>query len=436
MKRALLIFLLPALPLVAGPDLRAQLELAAEYPHSRIEILRRLIATRPDDVDDLRALLVELWLQVGDFEMAGEELAVWRDAPEDIRTIVSAKQLAADPEKRDEAIRLLKEYLGRHPDSENVLRTLVGALQATAKTDDLTEVLLASPVVARSPDLLILRARQLLAAARYEEALKDAALASTSFPDDKSVQAALPAFERLKEVLPRLLTLQSALEADPSDLPSLVMDARLSAFAGLDERARVSALRATGAWPDSMAALLTGVQAGVIRRDEAVAAGVLPDALPKDLSVLLPLDQKVASNHPGARMERAEALLGLGQPGLALRDTLVVLETSPSQAAALRVAFLAECSMGRPDSAAARLAAYEAAKPGKSELAIARQRLAEAQFAAGRLQEALELINLSLDARPASAAFRLRAAIFERLGRSAEAAEDIRLSERTSEKAP
>lgn len=431
MKRAILIFLVPTVSVLAGGDLREQFEMADGYPYSRIEILRRLIDTRPADAAVLRDSLVRLWLEVGDVGMAAAELETWPDAAEDLRTIVAAKELAATPEKIDEATGLLRDYLSRHPDSEDVLRVLIDELQAAGKREEITEVLVASPVTPGAPDLLLLRARQLRDGGRYEEALRDAALAADQFGDDESVQAALPAFERLKDALPRLAALQSALDADPSELPSLVMDAGLSASAGLEERARRSARRAREAWPDSAAALLVAAGVGVVGRDEAGAAGVFVDSLPRDPMVIVPLDQKIAEGGQGVRTARAEALLGLGQPGLALRDAEAVLEKSPSDPGAFRAAIAAECAMGRPEAATARLEEYVAGKPSRADLAAARRRIAEAWFAAGRLQEALDVINLSIEARPDPAGYRLRAAIYERLGRSAEAAEDIRRSEKS-----
>ena len=101
------------------------------------------------------------------------------------------------------------------------------------------------------------------------------------------------------------------------------------------------------------------------------------------------------------------------------------LATDPTQADARLEKIFALLKLDRLPAAAAEVRVLEQKKPGADKLSRASLYLADADLRAYRLESALEQANKALKIRTSAEAYTIRAAVFQRMGRAAEAAEDL-----------
>lgn len=411
-----------------GVALRAQLELAREasQPHSQIEIIRRILDEEPGNAA-LREELVNLWLEVDDPAMAVAVLESWNEAPPELHAVAQSKFLESTQPEESRA--LLVEYLEGDPASARATAALATFLSRTAQFADLASLLDRSPLTSQNASLLLMRAGARRAVGNFSGALEDFHTAQSLDAENPEVLSQAASYERLAIAAPHISAATSILENSPSDLRARITRSFWSTVAGLPRE---------GAHADALAALETHPTSAAAKICAALASGLSPyEALEKfsanpsaridaqQVERLLAMDLAVSGDDLNPRLQRADFLIStLNQPLLGLEDARAAVVLEPENASALLMELNALIALGRTEEAAAAYLALESARPSKSQLAEGLYRLAELQFAQGRLDASLESIGRSISLAPSARSHKLRGSIYQRLGRVDEAASE------------
>jgi len=414
--------------------LRDQLALATDDKDtlSRIELLRRIVDADPADAASHR-LLIELWIEINDYDLAAATLAAWPEAPADLAALTRASVLRNRDEDVPGAIRVLREFLAKQPSNLPANQALVSALLTTDDTH--AQLAALDALLALTPkDItsLIQRANVKLKLADYPGALADAGQAQALEPDSDTVKSALPAFERLQETLQTLPPLDAALKQNPRDLSKLVERAWWLRYGGILDRSLADANAALALDPNSIAAKITRARVlfmlGKLKaedslRDDSIDA-TKPNATDDTLAIAA-ADLALAQNPKDVAQltARARALNAAGQFLLAQRDAeaAMALNPAPTAAAAAGLEDLYAATMLGQDPAAI-FRRIEALKPPKPQLALANAHLADLYFRQANLPLALEFADRALVLDETLPMLRVKAATLKRLGRPDEAA--------------
>lgn len=426
----LLLFSLAAVSLALASPLRDQLALAetAEDRHAQIELIRRILDEEPDDA--LREKLVTLWLAVPDYDMAAAALADWKTAPESFRTRVEAEVLFHRDDNRDKAIALLAAFHAAQPDDLDITRQLARYQGDMANPQAVVELLTAAPGVADDAPLLLQRAAARRVLADYDGALADFALATRV--DGKMAANEQPAYDRLKNALPHIKAATEVLEAEPTNFAALVRRAYwLQAIGARPERVRQDAQAAHQQAPAAVTALWlvarsTGAAPRALREWSVDLSQ--PDPAPENFERLLKLDealQKKPTDPATLTLRSYELNDTPAQYRLAVQDADAALATDPARADARLEKIFALLKLNRFPDAAAEVRVLEQKKTAADKLSRAYIYLADADLRAYRMESALDHANKALKARSSADAYKFRAVVLQRMGRAAEAAEDL-----------
>jgi len=421
-----------------GASLRKQLELAQkdEDTYAQIELTRRLLDQEPNNAG-LHDELIALWLGLPDYNMADEALHDWKDAPADTRASVTAAVLFNRDDKKREAIALLADFHAKNPADIEITRQLTKYLKSLEETEKIITLLQTAPGVNEAADLLAERSLARRAMNDYDGALVDFAAAKAIDSTESTVYSNNASNDRLANALPHIKDASAILAKDPTNLAALIDRAFWFNETGFAYRNSLTdANAALKAVPNSVGVLMLYVQA-------ANSAGKLSarDALDKfqvdanrpsmnweNLDQLLKLDDALAKKPTDVPLLLARASLlneALDQYRLALVDADKVLTIDPKNGKARLLKIYSFIKMAQPNEAAAELRAIEAAKPSPEKLSEALTYFANTAFGAEKLELALEYANRALNAKPTVDLYKLRAAIFQRLYRTAEAQADL-----------
>ena len=411
-----------------GSTLREQLALADEAndTHARIEIIRRILETESDD--ELSGQLVNLWLSVSDYDMAESALKDWKTAPPGFQAGVTAEILYNRDEKPGEAIALLAAYHGKDAADLDITRQLARFYGAQGEQRKVAALLASAPGVSGDAPLLLQRARAKRALADFDGALADFALAEKV--DAKETESSKPSYERLQAALPQIKSATTRLEKNPKDYEALVARAYWYLASEAPDLARTDAETAYNLAPQSVAAAWLYARSAYSRQRALEEFSVdldKGDPTPEVLGKLVKYDALLAAKprDAAALIARSFQLSEASQFLLALKDAEAALAVSPSSADAHVEKIYALIKLGRRSDAAAVLPALEAAKPPAATLARASGYLADAELNAGNLDLALDYATKALKAQSSANLYKVRAAIFQRLGRVAEANDDL-----------
>jgi len=415
-------------------DLKAQLALASEDNNTlaRIDLLRRIIDADPGD-NGARTSLVELWLAVPDYDMAGAALADWKNPPPSLAARATAQIQWRRDKDPDGAIRTLRAWLASSPDDEPALADLSAILGATgqwkAQIDVLDRLLALSP---RLPGALLDRANAKRRSGSYAAAVEDAKAAAKLDPEADAVKNALPAYERLAAALEKIATLDARITDDPKDLTAILLRAYYFADAAVWERALDDAGTALTLDPQSAYARITKARAlhQLRKRDSAADDAVnvnVPIEDARTAAGIIDADAALArdARDAAALGTRAHFLNASGQFALALLDADAALAIDEDATAAAIAGVAAAANLGQMDDAVARLRRLDATRPPKKQLAAANGLVAEAAFRNGRSGLALDYADKALRLDETEYMLRIKAQCLQRMGRAEEAAAAI-----------
>lgn len=432
MRRPATIFLfsLAVVSMTLASPLRDQLALAesAEDRFAQIELIRRLLDEEADDA--LWERLVTLWLAVPDYDMAAAAVGDWKSAPESFRTRVEAEVLFHRDGARDKAVAVLSAFHAAHPDDLEITRQLARFHGAMGNGRAVVALLAEAPGVSGDAPLLLQRAAARKVLGDYDAALADFALAVKV--DPQAARAEQPAYDRLKNALPHIRAATAALEKNPSDFAALVRRGFWLQSAGAPAAAvRRDAEAAHQLAPSAATALLLLARSTSdtprALREWSVDLGK-PDPSPDQFERLLRLDetlQRKPSDAAALTLRSYELNDTPAQYRLAVRDAEAALAADPARADARLEKIFALVKLDRAADAAAEVRVLEQGKPAPDKLSRAYIYLADADLRAYQLDSALEYATKALKVRPSADAYKFRAAIFQRLGRTTEAAEDL-----------
>ncbi|MDX2079517.1 MAG: tetratricopeptide repeat protein [Terrimicrobiaceae bacterium] len=421
----LLILLVPALR--AGdsvPDVAAQLGLATEAQdvHAQIELLRRLIESGSTDAD--RERLVRLWMQVGDLKEAEATLAGWPDAPATLRGIVEATALAdRDPAA---ALAILQKLRADEPTNEELLQLQLRIAQASGDRQQIIEMLSAFPETPRRADLLLLRADARRRLGEFQPALADFQAAESIDPEKTT--SSKPDYDRIAVALPDLQKLDAVLADKPDDFTARIERAAIRMNLGTDRGlVNEDLVAAEAVAPDSVSLKLLQARL-TLNPTAALARHAIdlnqPNPPADSFRRLVRLDDRLAQapNDPSLLAARSFELNDkAAQFRLALKDADAALRADPSNVAAQLERIYALLALGNTASAVAALPELEKSKTTPAELARALGYIAQSEFQANRLETAMDFADRAIQAKANPTLQRLRAAIFTRQGRTADA---------------
>lgn len=410
----------------SAPDLaklKSQLSLA-ENDHDKlaqIEILRRILDADPQDTKSHQAL-IDLWLDIEDYDMAQATVDAWTNAPAGTVALTHAAVLRYRDEDIPAAIKVLRDYLAKSPKDVDAWKALVSCLltthDAAAQVDALNALIALQP----SPDAYMERANAKLQLRDYTGAMADARAAQKMDPDASTVKQNMPTFERMEEALKAIAPLDAALAKDPKDVSALLARAWWFRYGGMNDRSLTDAQAALTILPDSIMARIAAARAQYLL-DQLKAE----DAL-RDLSIdvnkahsleaaqaIVTDDLALAKNPKDAKAlrDRAYALNDAQQFLLAKRDAEAALAIDSKFAAAAMEDLYATEMLGQDPAPTYRR--IEGMKPPKDQMSLAAAYLGEYYLRQSSLQLALEFAQKSLDLKETERALRTKAAVLNRL---------------------
>lgn len=415
----------------AAPDpaaLDAQLAMATEADDllARIEILRRIVEADPANAA-ARRQLVELWLAARDYDLAAATLDAWPEAPADLTALTRAAVRRFRDEDPAGAIAILRAHLDGAPRDLAAQRALVAVLLTTNDVPAQITALDALLKLEPGAQNLLARANARLRAGDYPGALVDARAAQALAPEDATVKADLPTFDRLAEALDALPPLDAAIKANPRDPKALVERAWWRRYGGMNPASLADSDAALAVSPDSLAARVlrarTRYLLGEIKAEEARDADAIDVTKPLALDAILRIqafDETLARSpkNSAALAERASALNAAEQFLLARRDAGAALALAPENSAAALELLFADTRLGEDPAPALRR--LEAMKAPRADLALAYGYVANFSLAQGNLPLALEFSEKSLAARETAWVLKIQSAALMRLGRTEE----------------
>jgi tetratricopeptide (TPR) repeat protein len=333
-------------------QLRAQLAAAAEAEDKAgiIELSRRIVALRPNDVDAWERL-ARAQFDRKDFARCAATLDAWQKA---IRPPPAAiddfrGDLAAQAKNYDEAERHWLAFLSRKPsrtDAASMYDKLADLAAVGERWIDHEKYRRSALAAEESVARRVAHATALLRLHQWEAAYAEIAKANQLDSSDAEVKQWLPQFERLKFFLPEIQTIDARLTKSPDDVDLLLERARLFARAdrpvlALDdcERAMKVAPRSMRARIQMADALLKLNRVGDAARLQVSAQlvrardGYLSFEI---LTALRDADARIAQNpnDADALAARARTLFGLKQFALALDDAQAALKIDNQNVAA------------------------------------------------------------------------------------------------------
>lgn len=424
---------------VCATSLREQLNAATvdEDSHAQIDLIRRLLDQAPDDA--LQRRLVTLWIAAADYGMAERVLQNWKSAPEGFRTIAEADILLARDRNRAEALAKLESSHARQPEDREVTLRLVEVLSDQKDNARIDEILTVVPGVEVDAGLLLRRARARRSLTKFEQALKDFATADQIDPEGSADDR--PAFERLGAALPEINLVTKKLAAGSDNFELRIVRAQLYRDGGADSgliAAEAEAAQTIN--PGSVAATLLYAVASQSRKMALEEYSVdlrQPPPSAKALRRLAELDVRLSQNPRDAKALASRSFLlneATGQSRLALRDAEAALEIEGNRSLAHRERIFALTQLNWNTRAAEALAAMERAKVSRLDLARAYGTLAVAELESYRYEAALAYATRSIEAEASAQRYQTRATILQRLGRVAQAREDLQKAKALEEK--
>ena len=423
------------------PSLRDQLALAEkdDDTNAQIELIRRILDTEPGD-DELRGRLTELWISVEDYDMAESALRDWTNAPEATRKRVLAAALFHRDQKKDKAVALLEGYLAGHAEDVEITRQLAGYLDKMGSNKELVDLLDKAPGSEQEADLLLLRAVARRKLQDFPGAVRDFAAADKLSPEDSGIAANRPSFDRLRAALAGIEAANTLLARNPGDLRARLARSYWYLTTGsAGDLALEDARHAREADPGSVTALLlfamASNQAGKLSAAQALETLQVdtskPLPTPETLDRFQRCDARIAQQpkEVSLLLERGRELADNAQQyRLAARDAEAVLEINPRNVSARAAKIREFAKLGRSDDAAIELRVLETQNPPRGVLAGSLSEMADASFAASRLDAALEYVNRAIKLKPEAHYYKQRAAILQRLERFSEATSDLALA--------
>jgi tetratricopeptide (TPR) repeat protein len=423
------------------PSLRDQLALAEkdDDTNAQIELIRRILDTEPSD-DELRGRLTELWISVEDYDMAESALRDWTNAPEATRKRVLAAALFHRDQKKDKAVALLEGYLAGHAEDVEITRQLAGYLDKMGSNKELVDLLDKAPGSEQEADLLLLRAVARRKLQDFPGAVRDFAAADKLSPEDSGIAANRPSFDRLRAALAGIEAANTLLARNPGDLRARLARSYWYLTTGsAGDLALEDARQAREADPGSVTALLlfamASNQAGKLSAAQALETLQVdtskPLPTPETLDRFQRCDARIAQQpkEVSLLLERGRELADNAQQyRLAARDAEEVLEINPRNVSARAAKIREFAKLGRSDDAAIELRVLETQNPPRGVLVGSLSEMADASFAASRLDAALEYVNRAIKLKPEAHYYKQRAAILQRLERFSEATSDLALA--------
>ena len=399
-------------------------------------------AQRLDEVL-LRGRLTELWISVEDYDMAESALRDWTNAPEATRKRVLAAALFHRDQKKDKAVALLEGYLAGHAEDVEITRQLAGYLDKMGSNKELVDLLDKAPGSEQEADLLLLRAVARRKLQDFPGAVRDFAAADKLSPEDSGIAANRPSFDRLRAALAGIEAANTLLARNPGDLRARLARSYWYLTTGsAGDLALEDARQAREADPGSVTALLlfamASNQAGKLSAAQALETLQVdtskPLPTPETLDRFQRCDARIAQQpkEVSLLLERGRELADNAQQyRLAARDAEAVLEINPRNVSARAAKIREFAKLGRSDDAAIELRVLETQNPPRGVLAGSLSEMADASFAASRLDAALEYVNRAIKLKPEAHYYKQRAAILQRLERFSEATSDLALARQT-----
>jgi tetratricopeptide (TPR) repeat protein len=415
-----------------APDLaklKSQLSSAAQKDDklAQIEILRRLLDADPQDAKSHQAL-IDLWLDIKDYDMAQATVDAWTDAPAGTVALTHAAVLRYRDQDIPAAIKVLRDYLAKSPKDVAAWRALVSCLLTTNDAAAQVDALNALIALKRSPNAYMERANAKLQLRDYTGAMADARAAQKMNPDARTVKQNMPAFERMEEALKAIAPLDAALAKDPKDVSALLARAWWFRYGGMNDRSLTDAQAALTILPDSIMARIAAARAqyllGQLKAEDALRELSIDvnKAHSLEAAQAIVTDDLALSKNPKdakALRDRAYALNDAQQFLLAKRDAEAALAIDSQFAAAAMEDLYATEMLGQDPAPVYRR--IEGMKPPKDQMALAAEYLGEYYLRQSSLPLALEFAQKSLDLQESERALRTKAAVLNRIGRTDEA---------------
>ena len=422
---------------LAASELEQKLDLAreAEDTHAEIELLRRWLDIHPNDPEAVSEL-VELWLEVPDFDMALQTLKQTASPDPGLVARTNADIAWYRDENKQEALKILRSRAAEAPKDRESRLSLEDYLGKAGERQEQIAVLDVLIGEESDFDLLLDRAEAKLAADDPRGALADFRKAAAEAPDETRVQNSRAVFERLEKALAAVAALY---KASPS--PQVHFNKSYYWFSGgAPGRGLAEAVDGLRAWPDSaMGKILqarglvangTLTSAKALEERHVDVSAVLEDE--KARQGILQADAVLAKKpgDPQALVNRASWLNNSAQYALAMDDIQAVLKTAPSDIPALHYAVAISLRQGNFPAAAAYAEKLKALKAPPDILSDVYAGLAQSAFMQSKFPLALDFAARSIAAKPLAQVWKLKAACHTRLGQPNEAAEALKQVEK------
>ncbi len=432
------VLLLLAVTIAHGTTLKEQLAKAEadNDTYAQIELLRRILDRTPADAES-KEKLADLWLEVKDYEMAERLMKEWKDAPDYEKAYVSATILFERDDKKEEAAKVLEDFLAKTPDNLDLTRQLTIYLNALSRYQNVVTLLDKAPGVPKDSDLLVARAIARHHLHDFEGALKDYASAENNDKDDSSVTGNRADFERLETAQQGITACNVALSVDPNNFAALLSRAYWYLYTSYSaDLALGDAQAAQKIYPDSATALLLacwaenslGHLSAADAREKYAVDTSKPLPSTKALELIMRADAALYKDPKDTKGWQALCFSLNDEPQqylLAIKKADAWLAVDPKAVDAMLEKIYALVKMGKTNDAVALLRDFEAAKPPPQKLASALSYLVETTFAAAQFDTALAYANQAIKLKPTAQYYKQRAAILQRLNRGKEATADL-----------
>ena len=400
---------------VAGEPLSDQLAAATKDgdASAQIEILTRMLDQNPAD-DEKRTELVELWLQSGDVEMAAQSMKAGSSVSEDLAARVAAQTFIVRDQDLPAAISTLEAVKKPSAATLNDLQSLLGRQgDWTAQARVLTTLL----AIQKSAPLLVARAEALRRGGEFSRAIQDVRAASAMVPDDPSVRAARPSFERLERSMATIAKASTTLKKSPTNLGALLRRAAAYSAAGLPALAFADAKAALTVMPDSLSAAIISAYNSPDQPTLPIST-YLPQPSDEALAGLITWDESVAALTEKARLNRLVFVnQQIGQPALAWHEAADVLSREPRSSRAALEGLLAAAALNEQRKTGAAWAKLRSLDPSTEEKAAATEAMAAMFFRLSDFSNAAKFAAMSVQTKPSDSASRILADAEGRLAR-------------------
>lgn len=432
------LFVLMAVTVAHAATLHDQLTKAEadDDTYAQIELIRRILDKDPNN-GDLKEKLADLWLEIKDYEMAEQLLKGWKDAPEYERASVTATILFERDDKKEEAAKVLEDFLAKNPNYIELTRQLTIYLNAQGRYQDVVTLLDKAPGVPKDSDLLVARAIARHRMHDFDGALRDYAAAENNNKEDSSVTGNRTDFEKLETAQQGITACNVALSVDPKNAAALLSRAYWYlytsyaadlALADAEEAKKINPNSASALLLSSWAANAMGHLPAKDAKEKFAVDVNKPIPSTKALELIMRADVALAKDPKNEEGWQALCFSLNDEPQqylLAIKQADAWLAQNPKAADAMLEKIYALVKLGKTDDAVALLRDIEATKPPPAKLATALSYLVETTFAASQFDTALAYANRAIKLKPTAQYYRQRAAILQRIGRGPEATADL-----------